>query len=75
MNIEKIKTMLTLACPVPDGNIPITKRPQRDDLKEMLVTCGLEFLAETQLEEIRTELDPETKGTVHLDKFAEWIDK
>ena len=41
----------------------------------MLITCGLEFLVEKQLEEIRTELDPESKGTVPIDKLSEWISK
>jgi hypothetical protein len=49
--------MLTLACPFPDGNIPITKRDKRDDLREILVQLGFEFLVEKNLEEIRTELD------------------
>ena len=65
--------MLTLACPVPDGNIPITKRDKRDDLREILVQLGFEFLVEKNLEEIRTELDSEGKGIVHIDKFSEWI--
>ena len=67
--------MLTLACPVPDGNIPITKRDKRDDLREILVQLGFEFLVERSLEETRTELDSEGKGTVHIDKFTEWIVK
>jgi Ca2+-binding EF-hand superfamily protein len=67
--------MLTLACPFPDGNIPITKRDKRDDLREILVQLGFEFLVEKNLEEIRTELDSEGKGIVHIDKFSEWIVK
>jgi hypothetical protein len=73
MNLEKVKVMITMTCPVPDGNIPISKRPARDDLKELLIACGLEFFLEKQLEEIRTELDPESTGTVPIDKLAEWI--
>lgn len=67
--------MITLACPVPDGNIPITCRPQRDDLAEMLIICGLEFLVAKELEAIRLELDPETKGTVQIDALAAWVSK
>jgi hypothetical protein len=36
MDVTKIKEMITIACPVPDGMIPITARPQRDDLKGIL---------------------------------------
>lgn len=44
MDISQIKEMITLACPVPDGKIPISVRPQKDDLKSLLETLGFEFL-------------------------------
>jgi Ca2+-binding EF-hand superfamily protein len=75
MNQEKIKEMLTIACPVPDGNIPISQRPQRDDLKELLKVLGFEFLIEGKLEDVRKELDPDGKGTVAIDFCAEWMAK
>lgn len=73
MNIDKIKEMITIACPVPDGMIPISERPARDDLKGLLIGLGFEFLVEGKLEEIRKELDPESKGTVALETLALWI--
>lgn len=30
---------------------------------------------ESKLEDIRTELDPETKGTVPIDTLVEWLNK
>ena len=75
MDVTKIKEMITIACPVPDGMIPITARPQRDDLKGILYYFGFEFLINTRLEAIRTELDSEGKGTVHIDKLAAFLIK
>lgn len=75
MDVTKIKEMITIACPVPDGMIPITVRPQRDDLKGILQSFGFEFLINTRLEAIRTELDSEGKGTVHIDKLAAFLIK
>ena len=64
-----------ICCPVPDGNIPISARPQRDDLKELMKQLGFEFLISDKLEEVRKELDEEGKGTVHIDKMTAWCDK
>ena len=75
MNKTKIKEMITIACPIPDGMIPISVRPVRDDLKGLLETLGFEFLIANKLEAIRTELDTEGKGTIHIDKLTEWISK
>jgi Ca2+-binding EF-hand superfamily protein len=75
MNQQKIKEMLTIACPVPDCNIPISARPQRDDLKELLKILGFEFLIEGKLEDVRKELDPDTKGTVAIDFMSDWMSK
>ena len=75
MNATKIKEMITIACPIPDGMIPISTRPQRDDLKELLKLIGLEFLIADKLEDVRKELDVDNKGTVPIDTLVEWINK
>jgi Ca2+-binding EF-hand superfamily protein len=75
MDPVKIKEMITIACPIPDGNIPISNRPQRDDLKELLKLLGFEFLIADNLEDIRKELDGEGKGTVPIDSLVSWVQK
>jgi len=41
-------------------------------LKSLLETLGFEFLVISNLEEVRTQLDPDGKS-IHIDKLAEWI--
>ncbi len=65
--------MIFIACPVPDSLIPIAVRPTRDDLKELLLVLGFDFLVTSELETVRQELDPEGKGTVHLDKISDYL--
>ena len=72
MNVEKVREMIMLAVPVPDGQIPITARPQRDDLKCLLTQLGFEFLGEN-VDGIRKEIDPEEKGKIDIQRLAEWI--
>jgi len=64
--------MIFIASPQPDSLIPIAVRPSRDDLKELLLVLGFDFLV-SELETVRTELDPEGKGTVHLDKISDYL--
>ena len=60
------------ASPQPDSLIPISARATRDDLKELLLVLGFDFLI-SELEKVRSELDPEGKGTVHLDKITDFL--
>ena len=68
----RLREMIFIASPQPDSLIPISARPTRDDLKELLLTCGFDFLV-PELESIRKELDPEGKGTVHLDRISDYL--
>ena len=38
----------------------------------MLLVLGFDFLI-AELEQVRSELDPEGKGTVHLDKITDYL--
>jgi hypothetical protein len=36
MNVDKVREMIMIACPVPNGQIPIASKPPKDDLKRLL---------------------------------------
>jgi hypothetical protein len=49
----RLREMIFIACPVPDSLIPIAVRPTRDDLKELLLVLGFDFLVTSELETVR----------------------
>ena len=66
MDADKLKEMVMILASQPDGMVPIAVIGAKDQLKVLLIKLGLEFLTirESQLEELRKELDPEASGFV-----------
>ena len=74
---DKLWEMITIASPAPDGNIPITKRGEHDQLKNLLTTLGLEFLVmdETMTDKLRAELDTTKSGKVPIDDLVSYLNE
>ena len=72
---HKLWEMITIASPVPDGNIPITKRGDTDQLEKLLKTLGFPFLVmdEQMTDKLRAELDTNKSGTVPIDELVGFL--
>ena len=44
MEAEKLRQMLTVVCPKPDGMLPIALVGSQDQLKQLIDPLGFEFL-------------------------------
>jgi len=75
MDSIKLKELITIASPQPNGQIPISVKGGRDELKSLLLTAGFDFVADTplELEKMRKELDDGGSGTVDIDKLVEHL--
>ena len=71
---QQLRETLMLCCPQPDGMAPIgieklSSGAERDNLQQLLLKLGLDYIAEDSqmLEETRGELDPQGSGRAKLD--------
>ena len=72
-NIIRLKEMLTLVCPNPDGTIGIAG----DKLKRVMIDMGFEFMVmnDAGVTEVREALDSGARGFVPINDFASYLDE
>ena len=72
-NQKRLKEMLTLLCPNPNGSINIAG----DQLKRLMVDMGFEFMVmnDQGINEVREALDSGGRGFVPIDDFASYLDE